>query len=141
MAYSIAFAGDFDQDGTEDFVVSVPLYNRSTGLALIVLGGSFTEAIDIDTTTFKSGSRGMRVVSTTIRMLLGGSVGAAGDINQDGYADVLVGALISDNDKGAVYVIFGRPGPYADLSVSTMTAGASGFKITTDPLGGQFFGL
>jgi hypothetical protein len=138
LAWSQAFAGDFNKDGIEDFVVGVPYYKRQSyindGLALIILGGDFTDATEIDVSTFTSGRRGMRVIGgfadSHYSMYLGSSVGAAGDVNHDGYADVLIGAPYGhDNGEGAVYVIFGRAGPYADLSVKTMTAGASGFMI------------
>ena len=43
---------------------------------------------------------------------LGGAVGAAGDVNGDGYVDVIVGASQNDaggTDAGRVYIYFGGP--------------------------------
>ena len=65
---------------------------------------------------------------------LGWSVAAAGDVNGDGYADVIVGAWANDTggtNAGAVYVYFG--GPTADAVADvTLFAEAPGdvFGIT-----------
>ncbi len=43
-------------------------------------------------------------------------VSTAGDVNADGYADVLIGAFQSgDNDEGAAYVYFGGPDGLSDV--------------------------
>ncbi|XP_074424006.1 integrin alpha-L-like isoform X2 [Larus michahellis] len=40
----------------------------------------------------------------------GASLGTLGDLDGDGLAEVAVGAPLEDDDRGAVYVFFGRPG-------------------------------
>jgi hypothetical protein len=42
--------------------------------------------------------------------LFGSSVSGAGDVNQDGYDDVIIGAPGYDNDRGAIHSYFGRIG-------------------------------
>ena len=62
----------------------------------------------------------------------GYSVSAAGDINGDGYADVLIGAhgYPSGSYKGRSYVVFGGPGvgKTGGLLLSSLN-GSNGFKL------------
>ena len=56
------------------------------------------------------------------------SVSSAGDVNGDGYADVIVGAQWNDaggTDAGRAYVYFGGPGAdaVADLTLTSAAAG------------------
>lgn len=64
--------------------------------------------------------------------LAGGPV-AFGDINADGYDDLLLGARDADvsggTDRGAVYVVFGGPGGFPNpLPLSTLD-GTNGFRL------------
>jgi FG-GAP repeat/FG-GAP-like repeat len=60
----------------------------------------------------------------------GASVAAAGDVNGDGHADVIVGAPLADplgrQDAGSAYVIFG-PAPRGRLELGAL--GRRGFRI------------
>ena len=55
---------------------------------------------------------------------------AAGDINSDGWADVLIGAAGHANYMGRTYVIFGGPGVGSQgvLALSGLN-GTNGFKL------------
>jgi hypothetical protein len=58
----------------------------------------------------------------------GGAVAPAGDMNHDGYADVIVGAKGANNiaaNFGAAYVVFGSPSG----DVSLFNPGSRGFRI------------
>ena len=62
----------------------------------------------------------------------GYSVSTAGDINGDGYADLLIGAYgyLSNSVKGRSYVLFGGPGvgSSGDILLSSLN-GTNGFKL------------
>ena len=53
---------------------------------------------------------------------IGNSVASAGDVNGDGFDDLIVGAFLADegggNNNGAAYVFFGSQSPAPNISVS-----------------------
>jgi hypothetical protein len=120
-------AGDFNGDAILDFVVGSPP-GFTDYAAVIILGG--TVARELSATDFSSGPNGVKILSSTLSAQLGTFVGAAGDINNDGLDDILVGALSSDIKRGAVYVVFGFVGPYNDLYLKDLTYRNIGFAIT-----------
>jgi hypothetical protein len=69
--------------------------------------------------------------------LFGVSVATAGDVNGDGFTDVIVGAYLNDaggTDSGRAYVYFGGPGAdaTADLTLTGAAAGENfGFSVAT----------
>jgi hypothetical protein len=65
--------------------------------------------------------------------LAGSNVSSAGDVNGDGYADFLVSAHEADgggNNRGAVYVVFGKPDGFFPNNHLASLGGGIGFKIT-----------
>jgi hypothetical protein len=133
---SVSFAGDFNADGHVDYILGAPS-DGAAGTAYLFLGSD--SETDIDTESFTSGSSGMKILGASAGDNLGFSVGAAGDINDDGFDDCLVGApnagVMFRGNAGIVYAIFGRAGPYTDLLLSAFTAGNLGFKIVGDASG------
>ncbi len=104
FGWSVAGAGDVDGDGVEDLIVGA-IYNDSAakdaGKAYVYLGGARPLATPFVTMT------GMAVNDQ-----FGVSVAGAGDVNGDGYADVIVGARLNSlaaNSAGAAFVYFGGP--------------------------------
>ena len=93
---------DFNNDNYADVAIGAPGHNSFQGRAYIYYGGP-----DFDTTADKvfDGETG-----TT------GGFGkvAAGDMNNDGCADLLVSALWFDSKRGRVYLFYGAPGTDMD---------------------------
>ncbi|HEY6463828.1 MAG TPA: FG-GAP-like repeat-containing protein [Polyangiaceae bacterium] len=52
----------------------------------------------------------------------GGSVASAGDVDGDGYADLIVGAAGTGNSAGTVYVYRGGPGGLSDAPSATIAS-------------------
>jgi len=112
LGYAVAAAGDVNGDGYADFIVGAP-YNDFAGVdagrAYVYFGGpSFDATPDLTLTGAAAGDR------------FGWSVGTAGDVNGDGYSDVIVGAPSNDfagADAGRAYVYFGGPSPDATPDV------------------------
>src|SRR5262245_24423010 len=111
---AVAGACDVNGDGYSDVIVGSEEYNAPSsdeGAAFVFLGSS-TGVADGNPTTAPT-----QLESNQIGALLGGSVACAGDVNGDGYDDVIVGAELYDNgqtDEGAAWVFLGGPGGIAD---------------------------
>lgn len=91
--------GDLNQDGYNDFTVS-STYNWTNGLGYVYLfwGG--------DTISF---NRSLTFASGALEDFLGESVANVGDLNNDGFEDVALGAPagLSGYDTSKVYLFYG----------------------------------
>ncbi|MFI5170965.1 MAG: FG-GAP-like repeat-containing protein [Chitinophagales bacterium] len=100
---SVACAGDINGDGYDDIIVGASGYNNgqsNEGAAYIYLGSS--TGINLVPNAI--------IESDQAQAEFGTSVASAGDINGDGYDDVIVGAPYFDNgqtDEGRAYVYLG----------------------------------
>ncbi len=100
---SVASAGDVNGDGYSDVIVGAFLYDNgqtNEGAAFVYHGS----AAGISTTA------AAQVESNQASAFMGGTVASAGDVNGDGYSDVIVAASSYDNgetDEGAVFVYYG----------------------------------
>ena len=98
---SVASAGDFNGDSYPDFIVGAQ-QSGFEGKAFIYYGGPSLDTVrDL---TLKGESTGALTG-------FGASVASAGDINEDGFGDVIVGAPLYGNRPGRAYVYFGGTAP------------------------------
>ena len=108
-------AGDVNDDGHDDVVVGSPGHNADRGRAYVYLGGLEgieAGAADWTGTGANGGDR------------YGYSVATAGDVNGDGYAEVLVGAPEYGSSAGRAYVHPGSvTGPGASMYSPTGSTG------------------
>lgn len=129
---SVSAAGDVNGDGLADLIVganfSDPNGNYS-GRSYVVFGKSAGTAINLSTVS--NGSGGFVINGEVVNDQSGFSVSAAGDVNGDGLADLIVGAPQSDpngNYSGRSYVVFGKSSGTA-INLSAIANGSGGFAI------------
>src|SRR5687768_944980 len=103
---SVAGAGDVNGDGLADLIVgayfSDPAAGNGAGRSYVVFGRSEGSAIDLS--AIAAGSGGFVINGQCESDGSGLSVAGAGDVNGDGLADLIVGALFSD-PGGRSYVV------------------------------------
>jgi len=126
---SVASAGDVNGDGFADLMVgaySADPHGQSSGASYVVFGKSSGFAANVDLSTL-DGTSGFRL-SGAAGELAGYSLASAGDVNGDGFADLIIGAR-GAIDRGASYVVFGKASGFAaNIDLSSLD-GATGFKI------------
>ena len=114
LGASISNAGDVNNDGIDDFIIGAPEANGGKGEAYVVFGrqGSFAATFDLSTL---NGTNGFAITTAgSAAGLQGYSVSAAGDVNNDGIDDILVGAPeTGGTDFGTAHVIYGSANPFA----------------------------
>jgi hypothetical protein len=108
-------AGDVNGDGLADIAVRTGLDgDEDAGSVQVVLGRSDTVPVAVGTAGTPGSS--FLVAGGFSGMLLGQSISPAGDVNHDGFGDLLIGApgvsrkRVSD-ERGAVFVLYGRATP------------------------------
>ncbi len=80
-----------------------------------------------------AGTGGFKIIGESANDLAGFSVSSAGDVNGDGFADLIVGAHRNDasgSDAGAAYVVFGAASGITSVNLDDVAGGNGGFKIT-----------
>jgi Ca2+-binding RTX toxin-like protein len=135
--FSVASAGDVNGDGFDDLIVGAfggdPGDDSSAGESYVVFGSGSGFAASLDLASL-DGSNGFRLDGIDPGDRSGRSVASAGDVNGDGFDDIIVGARYGDpgggSDAGESYVIFGR----APITAVNRTGGAGDNRI----LGGDF---
>jgi hypothetical protein len=110
---SVSAVGEFNGDGFGDFIVGAPLNDSGgsySGAAYLIYGhaGGFA---GIDLANLQP-TQGFRIQGDSANDHAGLSVSGAGDVNGDGFDDLLVGAvghgMLGYGFNLEAYLIFGR---------------------------------
>jgi len=134
--------GDVNGDGFADIVVAAYFGDGTgdnavnTGEVYLLFGhdGAWASDFDLNTITL-DGTNGVVIYGENAGDKLGLTV-VTGDLNGDGYADVVMRAYLptsasQDDGSNELYVLFGKPGPWpAAIDLATYTLdGTNGFVV------------
>jgi hypothetical protein len=111
---SVASAGDVNGDGYSDVIVRATsaAANTQTGAAYIFAGGPTGLSSTIATSFLDEGANtSLELPPNTAQPVVHRSVASAGDVNGDGYSDVLVGVYVDatlGTKTGKTYLYYGN---------------------------------
>ena len=107
--WSVSAIGDINSDSYTDLLIGAYGYGSDTGRSYVVFGGPGVGDSGNILLSSLNGANGFKLDGEAAGDHSGYSVSAAGDINGDGYADLLIGAYgyPAGNNKGRSYVVFG----------------------------------
>ncbi|MHC5767539.1 MAG: hypothetical protein ACYTXI_18310 [Nostoc sp.] len=129
--YSVSSAGDVNDDGIADLIIGAPYADPNdilSGQSYVVFGKStgFSPTLNLSDL---NGANGFAINGIATFDFSGYSVSSAGDVNDDGIADLIIGAWQADpngDSSGQSYVVFGKStdfSPTLDLSSLDSTNG------------------
>jgi Ca2+-binding RTX toxin-like protein len=140
--YSVASADDINGDGFADLIIGVQygggaengIFNRGESYVVFGKGTGWGAAVDLG--AIAGGTGGFVINGRDGGDASGRSVASAGDINGDGFADLIIGARWGDgagnakSNAGESYVLFGkRSGWGAAIELGAIAGGTGGFVI------------
>lgn len=104
--YAVAAPGDMDADGAQDLVVGAWSYLDCPSAAFLVYG-PFDGVVQLSDA--REGLVGSRLIQEMGCDALGSSLAGVGDTNEDGRADLLIGApwYADASKQGAAYLVLG----------------------------------
>ncbi|MHC5768809.1 MAG: beta strand repeat-containing protein [Nostoc sp.] len=133
---SVSSAGDINGDGFDDLIIGAPNADpngkRYAGSSYVVFGSNSGFEASFNLSSL-DGSNGFVINGIDSGDFSGYSVSSAGDINSDGFDDLIIGALFAspngENSAGSSYVVFGSNSGFgASFNLSSLN-GSNGFAI------------
>ena len=150
---AVSTAGDMNGDGLADFVFSAPQNDLNQGQAFAMFGRASGltalqgfQPINLNPTSavFPNNDGFTFVAPTKYGIRAGNDVAGGGDFNGDGYADSVVGMPLVDlngtatgTGQGQVFIAFGGPSGFANLSLTNALDGTLGINMDGSLANGQ----
>ena len=132
--WSVSSAGDINADGFDDLLIGAPgAYSNGqyAGRSYVIFGKASGFAASFNISSL-SGTNGFAINGINEGDNFGWSVSSAGDINADGFDDLLIGApgaYSNGQYAGRSYVIFGKASGFAASFNISSLSGTNGFAI------------
>ncbi|MCX8518791.1 MAG: FG-GAP-like repeat-containing protein, partial [Methylophilaceae bacterium] len=130
--FSVSTAGDINGDGFADFIIGAPEANSITGKSYLVFGRQNWNGVStLNLSIIAAGSGGFVLNGEAANNYSGFSVSTAGDINGDGFADLILGAYYANGSTGKSYVVFGKANwsGISALNLNAIAQGSGGFVL------------
>ncbi|MCI5044645.1 MAG: Ig-like domain-containing protein [Aquisalinus sp.] len=129
----VSSAGDFNADGVDDFLIS------AANQVSVVFGQSGESVVDFELSDL-NGVNGFKINAIERFDQFGRSISSAGDMNGDGFDDIIIGAGFADgafSGAGESYVVFGTSTPFLPTFDLTDLDGTNGFVLDGSVFNGQ----
>ena len=141
---SVSSAGDVNGDGFDDLLIGADgrdVNGDEAGASYVVYGSGTGFAATLNLADL-NGSNGFEINGETAYDSSGRPVSSAGDVNGDGFDDLLIGAdgraAVNGNyavESGASYVVFGSGAGFAAALNLADLNGSNGFEINGETVG------
>ena len=133
---SVSAAGDVNGDGIDDLIIGAYVASTNgssyTGRSYVVFGASAGFPAELDLSSL-NGFNGFVLNGEAAGDYSGISVSAAGDINGDGFDDLVIGAEYADpggnSNAGRSYVVFGSNSGLPNPRNLSSLDGVNGFAL------------
>ncbi|MEM8538116.1 MAG: integrin alpha, partial [Pseudomonadota bacterium] len=146
---SVAGLGDFNGDGIGDFAIGAPEAGDGLtfpGEVYVIFGSTTLSGTTLDVSAL-DGTNGFVINGFQQDAQAGASIAGAGDLNGDGFADLVIGAPtfddFSNTNSGTAFIVYGSDGTIAaaeniDTSTNLSTTPLIGFAAVDE--GGRSVG-
>ncbi len=135
--WRVSSAGDVNGDGIDDSIVGAPYGDdggTNAGEAYVIFGKAGATRTNIDLTSLAAAD-GFIIQGDMPGDIAARSVAAAGDVNGDGFGDIVIGASRGDDggyNAGEAYLIFGKSGFSRTRIDLTNLSQSDGFIVVGD---------
>jgi len=132
--FAVAGVGDMNGDGFDDIALSAPAaspdFRFVAGESYVVYGGpALPAALEL---AALDGTNGVLLKGADVRDQSGECVAGLGDIDNDGFDDLLIGATLGDpggfEQSGEAYVVLGGPTLPSEVELASLD-GSNGMRL------------